>query len=162
MGDYQGVAASEGTQLHLWPLTDIHLHSNLDSEIEANGKIEYVYIYGVIGVFILLIACINFMNLSTARSARRAKEVGLRKVMGAVRNSLIRQLICESFLITAFALVLAVFLVESALPFLNSFIEKDLSLNLFSEPGKLSCFNRHCGYCGTSGRQLSCFLSILF
>src|SRR5690606_40545791 len=80
MSDFEGNAPSEGTQLHLWPITDIHLYSHLDSEIEANGNIEYIYIYGVIGIFILLIACINFMNLSTARSARRAKEVGLRKV----------------------------------------------------------------------------------
>ena len=137
IGDYNGVAASEGTHLHLWPLADIHLHSNLDSEIEANGKIEYIYIYGVIGVFILLIACINFMNLSTARSARRSKEVGLRKVMGAVRNSLIKQFICESFLITVFALILAILFVEMALPYLNNFIEKDLSLNLLQEPYRI-------------------------
>lgn len=134
MGEFNGISASEGTQLHLWPLADIHLYSNLDSEIEANGKIEYVYIYGIIGIFILLIACINFMNLSTARSARRAKEVGLRKVMGAIRNSLIKQFICESFLITAFALFVAILFVEFSLPYLNSFIEKDLSLNLIQEP----------------------------
>lgn len=134
MGDYNGIPVSEGTQLHLWPLTSIHLYSNLDSEIEPNGKIEYVYIYGVIGLFILLIACINFMNLSTARSARRAKEVGLRKAMGAVRNSLIKQFISESLLITFFALLLALIIVEIALPFLNNFIGKELSINLLQKP----------------------------
>jgi putative ABC transport system permease protein len=84
----QGFSASMGTKLFLWPLTDIHLHSNLDSEIEPNSNIEYVYIYSAIAIFILLIACINFMNLATARSAKRALEVGLRKVMGADRQLL--------------------------------------------------------------------------
>lgn len=134
IGDYNGILASEGTQLHLWPITDIHLYSNLDSEIESNGKIEYIYIYGAIGIFILLIACINFMNLSTARSGRRAKEVGLRKTMGALRNSLVRQFISESLLITAFALVLALLLVSLILPSLNMFIEKELSLNILQDP----------------------------
>lgn len=134
MGDFEGNSPSEGTQLHLWPITDIHLYSHLDSEIEPNGKIEYVYIYAVIGIFILLIACINFMNLSTARSARRAKEVGLRKVMGALKKSLIRQFLCESFLITVFALFVAVLFVEIALPYLNDFIEKELSLSFFNDP----------------------------
>ncbi|MGI8598266.1 MAG: ABC transporter permease, partial [Chitinophagaceae bacterium] len=78
----EGEPAANWTRLHLWPVTDIHLYSSLDSEAEPNGKIEHIYIYSIIGIFILLIACINFMNLSTARSARRSKEVGLRKVMG--------------------------------------------------------------------------------
>ena len=134
IGDYNGVSASEGTQLHLWPITDIHLYSNLDSEIEPNGNIEYIYIYGAIGIFILLIACINFMNLATARSGRRAKEVGLRKTMGAVRNSLVKQFISESFLITAFALVLSLILVVLVLPSLSIFIEKELSLNILQNP----------------------------
>lgn len=131
MGEFVGYTPSEGTQLHLWPITDIHLYSNLDSEIAANGKIEYIYIYGIIGMFILLIACINFMNLSTARSARRAKEVGLRKAMGALRNSLVKQFISESFVIAAFALLLGLLFVQLALPFLNEFIGKQLSLDLF-------------------------------
>ena len=124
--------ASDFMFLHLMPLTDIHLHSHLDSEIEANGNIEYVYIFAAIALFILFIACINFMNLSTARSAKRASEVGLRKVMGANRGSLIRQFIGESFLLAFFGLVVAVILVEVTLPYFNDFVDKNLALNLAS------------------------------
>ena len=126
----QGVKASQGTQLNLWPLTDIHLHSNLDSEIEANGNIEYVYLYTAIALFILLIACINFMNLSTARSSKRAVEVGLRKVVGADRSSLIRQFIGESMILAILALIIAVLLVYLILPYFNSFLNTDLAFNL--------------------------------
>lgn len=123
--------ASEGTMLILQPLTDIHLHSNLDSEIEANSRIEYIYIYTAIALFILIIACINFMNLSTARSVKRAVEVGLRKVIGADRASLIKQFIGESMVMALLSLFLAMLLVELILPFANDFIDKDLGLNLF-------------------------------
>jgi putative ABC transport system permease protein len=126
----QGVPASKGTKLYLWPLTDIHLHSHLDSEIEANGNIEYIYIYTVVALFILLIACINFMNLSTARSAKRAVEVGLRKVVGADRGSLIKQFIGESVLLAFLALCAAVLMVEAILPWFNDFVDKPLDLEL--------------------------------
>lgn len=76
---------------HVMPLTDIHLHSDKSYEIEANGNVTYVYIFSIIALFILLIACVNFMNLSTARSANRAKEVGIRKVVGSTRSNLITQ-----------------------------------------------------------------------
>ena len=76
---------SAETKLELQPLADIHLLSHLDSEIEANGDIKYVYIFSIIAFFVLLVACVNFMNLATARSAGRAREVGLRKVVGARR-----------------------------------------------------------------------------
>lgn len=122
--------ASEGTMLILQPLTDIHLHSNLDSEIEANSRIEYIYIYTAIALFILIIACINFMNLSTARSVKRAVEVGLRKVIGANRASLIRQFIGESMVMALLSLFFAIFLVELTLPYANDFIDKSLSFNL--------------------------------
>lgn len=125
--------ASDFMKLHLMNVTDIHLHSHLDSEIEANGNIEYVYIYIAVAIFILLIACINFMNLSTARSARRASEVGLRKVMGAQRTSLVRQFMGESFLLAFLALILGVIFVEVLTPYFNDFVEKDLALNYFSD-----------------------------
>ena len=89
------------------PLTDIHLHSDKSYEIEANGNITYVYIFSVIAIFILLIACVNFMNLSTARSANRAKEVGIRKVAGSLRSHLITQFLTESVLLSFFSLLMA-------------------------------------------------------
>jgi len=122
--------ASEETQLNLWPLTDIHLYSHLDSEIEANGNIEYIYIYTAIAFFILLIACINFMNLSTARSARRAVEVGLRKVVGADRRSLIGQFVGESILLALISLMGAILMVELILPWFADFVNKPLDLRL--------------------------------
>jgi len=137
-GDGKPVSASDGTMLFLQPLTDIHLHSNLDSEIEANSRIEYVYIYGAIAFFILIIACINFMNLSTARSVKRAVEVGLRKVIGANRGSLIRQFIGESVVMALISLIFAILLVELMLPFVNGFIGSNLELNLFQNFDHLS------------------------
>ncbi len=121
------------TALHLMPLKDIHLHSQLDSEIEANSDISLVYIFTIIALFVLIIACINFINLSTARSSRRAKEVGLRKVIGANRSSLIRQFISESMLISVIALFLGILLVELSLPFFNDFIERQLDLDYFGD-----------------------------
>lgn len=129
-----GVAASKGTSLLLWPITDIHLHSNLDSEIEPNGNIDYVYIYLAVALFILLIACINFMNLSTARSSLRSMEVGLRKVMGAERSSLVRQFMGESFIMALIALFFAVIMVYIFLPVFADFTDKKLSLNLINNP----------------------------
>ena len=123
-----GKEAIPKTTLHLQRLTDIHLHSHLDSEIEANGNIVYVYIFSAIAFFLLLIACINFMNLATARSANRAKEVGLRKVVGAERRQLIRQFLGETIVMALIALLLAVVLVEVVLPKFNAFTAKELAL----------------------------------
>ncbi len=136
----QGIPASKGTQLFLWPLTDIHLYSNLDSELEPNSNIEYVYIYGAIALFILLIACINFMNLATARSAKRAMEVGLRKVMGADRQLLVKQFMGETIFMTVAALLIALLLAWFALPYFTNFTGKDLSLNLIDHPEYLAGF----------------------
>ncbi|NUO80660.1 ABC transporter permease [candidate division KSB1 bacterium] len=124
----EGKEAIPKTTLHLQRLTDIHLRSQLDSEIEANGNIVYVYIFSAIAFFLLVIACINFMNLATARSANRAKEVGLRKVVGAERSQLIRQFLGETIVMALLALVLAVVLVEVALPKFNAFAAKALTL----------------------------------
>lgn len=129
-----GTPMSEGTKLYLWPLEDIHLYSNLDTEIEANGDIAYVYIYLAVALFILLIACINFMNLSTARSSLRSMEVGLRKVMGADKSNLIRQFMGESFMLTTISMLLALILVYFFLPIFSDFTEKQLSLNFFQHP----------------------------
>ena len=111
-----GRMPSEYNYLTLWPLTSIHLHSHLDSEVEANGDIAYIYIYTVIALFILVIACINFMNLSTARSSKRAQEVGLRKVMGAYKSVLVRQFMAESILFAVLGMGFAIILVLLFLP----------------------------------------------
>ena len=91
----------------LQKLTDIHLYSHTDYEAEPNGDIKRVYIFSAIALFILLIACINYMNLSTARSALRAKEIGIRKVVGASKRELIMQFLSESVLITWSAIIIA-------------------------------------------------------
>ena len=123
---------SERTKLQLQKLTDIHLHSHLDSEIEANSDITYVYIFSIIAFFVLLIACINFINLATARSSGRAKEVGLRKVVGAQRSQLIRQFLGESILTAVISLLIAIVMVILILPKFNQFVGRILSFNLVS------------------------------
>jgi putative ABC transport system permease protein len=130
--------AHKRNRLHLQRLTDIHLRSHLDSEIEANSDIAYVYIFSAIALFILLIACVNFMNLSTARSSIRAREVGLRKVVGADRGQLIRQFIGESLLLAFMALALSLILVFIARPAFSVFVARDLSLNFVRSPELLA------------------------
>jgi len=115
------------------PLTDIHLHSDKSYEMEANGDIGTVYIFSVVAIFILLIACVNFMNLSTARSANRAKEVGIRKVAGSLRSHLITQFLTESVLLSFFSLVLAILMALLLLPLFNQLAAKGMSVGtLFS------------------------------
>jgi len=113
---------------YLQPLTDIHLKSHTDFELEANSSMKYVYIFGIIAIFILFIACINFMNLSTARAAKRAKEVGMRKVAGASRGKLFRQFLLEAIFMSFIALFIAMILIESVLPFFNNLSGKELSM----------------------------------
>lgn len=120
----------------LQPLRQVHLHSTgLLADLPGGGNVQYVYILSVIAIVILAVACINFMNLATARSARRAKEVGLRKVAGAARGQLIRQFLAESSLIAFLALILAVALVTIFLTPFNNLSGKNLSLDLLD--GKL-------------------------
>ncbi|MDQ6903310.1 MAG: ABC transporter permease [Bacteroidota bacterium] len=116
--------------LYLQPLTDIHLHSDLTNDLEPGGDIRYVYIFSAIALFMLLIACINFMNLSTAGASKRAREVGIRKVLGSLKMELVRQFLIESILLSMIGLLLAIVLVYVALPFFNHFSGKDLSLHL--------------------------------
>lgn len=104
----------------LQPLRSIHLHSNLQGEIQGNSDIAYIYIFSSIAFLILILACINFMNLSTARSTNRAKEVGMRKVLGAVRSKLVRQFLGESLIYSFLSLMLALIFVWMALPLLSS------------------------------------------
>ena len=110
----------------LQPLTSIHLHSATNNEFEPGGNAGYVYIFGGVALFMLVVACINFINLSTASASKRAKEVGVRKVAGSNRFQLIRQFLSESILITFFALLVAFALVELALPAFNNMSGKSL------------------------------------
>ncbi|MBN1597310.1 MAG: ABC transporter permease [Bacteroidales bacterium] len=117
---------------HLQSVKSIHLYSDLDNELEANGKALYVYAFSIIAILILLIACLNFMNLSTANSANRAREVILRKVIGSERRVLILQFITESILFSFFALALALLFAEIAMPYFNRYLEIDLRFNVLS------------------------------
>jgi len=112
------------------PLTDIHLYSHFSSDIEGQGNIQYVRMFSLAAVFIIFIACINFMNLATALSGGRAKEVGLRKTIGALRGQLIRQFIGESMLLAFIGLGVALLLAYAALPFFNTMAAKSLTLDL--------------------------------
>ncbi|KAB2878831.1 FtsX-like permease family protein [bacterium] len=116
------------------PITSIHLHSQLNNEIEPNGNIIYVYIFSVIAVFILLIACINFMNLATARSSNRAKEVGVRKALGSMKSQLMHMFLTESVFISLLATAIAIGLAELFLPAFNDLTGKGLEVNLVSNP----------------------------
>ena len=122
--------------LFLQPLTDIHLKSDFisSSELEQGGDIKYVYIFSAVALFMLLIACINFMNLSTASAAKRAKEVGIRKVLGSNKNQLIYQFLSESFIATLLAMVSALLLFSFALPLFNTLSGKDLQIDYLLQP----------------------------
>ncbi|GAB3220216.1 ABC transporter permease [Algoriphagus aestuariicola] len=161
MGENQaGIPMSKGTALTLWPITDVHLYSNLASEIEPNGNFDYVIVYLAVALFILLIACINFMNLSTARSSLRSMEVGLRKVMGADKSVLVRQFMGESFVMTFFAMLLAIVLVYLFLPIFSDFTDKPLSLNFFLHPEYLLAIFGLAAFVGLiSGSYPALFLS---
>lgn len=110
----------------VFPLTDVHLYSNKSGELEANSNIQFVYIFSAIAALILLIACVNFMNLSTARSANRAREVGIRKVAGSTKAQLILQFLTESFLLSLLSLALALFIAVLLLPLFNQLAGKSL------------------------------------
>jgi putative ABC transport system permease protein len=121
-------------EFFLTPLTDIHLHSNLEGEMSSTGNMDYIYAFAAIAFFILLIACINFMNLATARSANRAKEVGMRKVLGANRRKLIIQFLGESLFLSFFAFILALAMSELALPLIRSLSGADMNLSFVRNP----------------------------
>jgi putative ABC transport system permease protein len=110
------------------PLTSIHLHSNLDGEFETNSSIVYVWLFGAIAIFILLLACINFMNLTTARLSNRAKEVGLRKVVGSSRRQIIIRFLGESVLLALCGLIIALVVSELLLPWFNELADKQMQL----------------------------------
>ncbi len=115
----------------LQPISDIHLHSNTKYELEPNGDIQYVYIFSALAIFILLLACVNFTNLSTARGVKRAREVGIRKVMGSVKKQLVFQFLTESVLLTFFAMLCAFVLIFLLLPSFNQLANKNIGFGSF-------------------------------
>jgi putative ABC transport system permease protein len=124
---YEEDLASGGfTNIHLQPITDIHLHSHMIHEMEPNSDSRYITVFSIIAIFILFIACINFMNLSTARFSVRAREVGMRKVLGSRPAQLIRQFLTESILLSFFSLAIALALVEICLPLFNRIAAKEI------------------------------------
>lgn len=124
-----GQPGVEEVTLRLQPIEDIHLHSDLLFEVGENSDISYVYVFSSIALIILLVACINFMNLSTARFSHRAREVGVRKVVGAHRSQIAWQFLGESILLTAIAMVVAVVAVAFLLPGFNAFTGKEVTLS---------------------------------
>jgi putative ABC transport system permease protein len=120
--------------MELFPLTDIHLKSKMDYEIQPNGSLTTVYVFASIAIFVLLIACINFINLSTARAANRAKEVGMRKTLGGQRIQLISQFLFESILLCLLSVIIAVIVVVLVLPAFNIFAEKNIAVFTLLEP----------------------------
>jgi len=118
----------------LQPLLDIHLKSDFKVEFEPGGNLQYVYIFTTIALLILIVACINFMNLATATTANRAKEVGIRKIAGSDKKVLIQQFLIESLLITLLSLVMALLLVELLLPLFNNYIDLCLTLSQLATP----------------------------
>jgi len=142
----EGVKRSYGEKIAamrtflLQPLKSIHLQSRLEYEIEANSSISFIYIYSAIALCILLIAAFNFVNLSTARSTKRAREVGMRKVLGAFRYQLVKQFLGETILFSAISLLLSIILVRLFLPVFNSLTGKELPLNFLVNPSVLLGF----------------------
>jgi putative ABC transport system permease protein len=131
----EAMKASGGSiKLFLQPLKRIHLYSDFERDMSANSDITYVYLFSGIALFVLLIASINFINLSTARSATRAQEVGMRKTLGAIRSRLIGQFLGESLLYSLIAMVFALVLLTLSLPLFNSLIGRDLTLNFMQTP----------------------------
>jgi len=120
--------AQKKPALFLQPMSRWHLHSEFKNGVNTGGAIQYVWMFGIIGIFVLLLACINFMNLSTARSEKRAKEVGIRKTVGSLRKQLILQFFTESLLTVIFSFLLSLLLVQLLLPFFNSVSDKQMSV----------------------------------
>lgn len=126
--------ASQKPELFLHPMKDWHLRSGFRNGVNVGGAIEYVWIFGSIGMFVLLLACINFMNLSTARHEKRAREVGIRKAVGSIKSQLVVQFLSESFLTVFLAFLVALVIAQVALPFFNILADKHLTI-LWDNPG---------------------------
>lgn len=142
IGDFIEKKQDDGAsnvELFVYPFAKRYLYSEFENKAVVGGRIEYVRLFTIVAIFILLIACINFMNLSTAKATKRAKEVGIRKSIGATQGSLINQYIGESMIIAFFSLFVSVFLVELSLPIFNNLTGKVIDIN-YLEPGMLITF----------------------
>jgi putative ABC transport system permease protein len=137
MSYQQFQAAGNGYHYYLQPLRRIHLTSDLEAELRPNGSMRSIYIFGIVAIFILCIACVNFINLSTARSIERAKEVGIRKTFGSERRSLMLQFLIESVLVSLLSVLLSLLLMWLLLPLFSQLSGKDLSLQPLLEPVRL-------------------------
>jgi hypothetical protein len=134
MGHIDAEKAAQKPELLLHPMSRWHLYSKFENGVNVTSEeMKFVWFYGIVGVFVLLLACINFMNLSTARSQKRAKEVGIRKAIGSVRRQLIGQFLSESLLFTFTSFAFAVVLVQTVLPWFNSVASKEIKI-LWTEP----------------------------
>jgi len=131
---YMGAEIEASNAYHLQPLNRIYLYSGQDYNLDWYGDINRVYQFAAIAIFVLAIACMNFTNLSTARSVKRAREIGMRKVSGATRTQIAVQFLGESILTTFLALLVALLIVQIILPEFNAFFSKQLQLDLFSDP----------------------------
>jgi putative ABC transport system permease protein len=136
-------------------------HIYLASETDKSQRITYLYVVGSLALFILLIACINFMNLSTAKATKRAAEIGIRKTMGAFRSSLIGQLMGEAMIIVMLSILISIVIVQLALPLFNQLTDKTISFNSANTPYFIAMLVHYCALHGSCGRQLSCILSFL-
>ncbi|MBU2651455.1 MAG: ABC transporter permease [Bacteroidetes bacterium] len=129
-GDSTNMPDGWTVEARLKPITRIHLYSNVEKEIEPNSSISNVYIFSAVAVFILFIACVNYMNLATARSVKRSREVGLRKVLGSWRGNIFNQFMTESFILSFLSLIVAIAIVAAILPVFNEITGKFIELNL--------------------------------
>jgi len=129
-----GNLAQRKPQLFLQPMSKWHLYSRFENGVNiTSNQLQFVWFYGIVGAFVLILACINFMNLSTARSEKRAKEVGIRKAIGSIRSQLVKQFYCESLLVAVLAFLFALALVQLSLPWFNGIAGKNLVI-LFNHP----------------------------
>jgi hypothetical protein len=134
-------------ELFLHPMSRWHLYSDFSDGYNASGRIKYVRLFGIIGILVLLLACINFMNLSTARSEKRAREVGIRKVVGSLRSQLVGQFFCESLLVTFFALAISLGLLQLSMHFFNQLADTKMSIPWQNPVWWMACI----GFCLFTG-----------
>ncbi|MFC1726565.1 ABC transporter permease [candidate division KSB1 bacterium] len=126
------IASGNGYRFIMQPLTDIHLKSHIEFELQLNGDVKYVYLFALTAIFILILAFINFVNLTTARAANRAKEIGIRKTFGVYRGQLIKQFLFESTFLSVISFLIAIILAAIILPSYNAVINKNLEIGLFN------------------------------